>query len=241
MPEAGLRLALFDCDGTLIDSQHTIIASMAAAFAAIGLAAPAAEQVRRVVGLKLDLAIAELAAGLAAGLEMDAVDSAVDAYLAAFQALHSDPAHQEPLYDGMLGTLDALEADGWLLGIATGKSHRGLISTLDRHGLRPRFATLQTADQAASKPSPEMVLRALAETGVALARVVVIGDTGFDIGMAANAGVRSIGVGWGYHPLGELSAAGATRTASACADLPALLNALVPPLVPGPAPTRVPK
>ncbi|MGF1626663.1 MAG: HAD-IA family hydrolase [Alphaproteobacteria bacterium] len=224
MRDDELRLALFDCDGTLIDSQHTIIASMAAAFAAVGLVAPPDEKVRRVVGLKLDLAIAELAVGL----ETDAVETAVDAYLAAFHDFHGDPDHVEPLYDGMAAALDALQVDGWLLGIATGKSQRGLLSALDRHGLRQRFATLQTADVAASKPSPDMVHRALAETRVVRDRVVVIGDTGYDIAMAANAGVASIGIGWGYHSLAELSAAGATRTANACAELPALLNELVP-------------
>ncbi len=224
MGEAGLRLALFDCDGTLVDSQHTVIASMTAAFAALGRPAPEPERVRRVVGLRLDLAIATLAGELDAA----ALDAAVDAYIASFQTLHRDPDHAEPLYDGIGAVLDTLEADGWLLGVATGKSFSGLCSALDRHGLRQRFATLQTADRAASKPAPEMVLRALDETGVDRERVVVIGDTGFDIGMAVNAGVASIGVGWGYHPLDELVAAGATRTAARCAELPALLDALVP-------------
>lgn len=223
MSDRELRLALFDCDGTLIDSQHTIIASMGAAFRAVGLEEPPAEHVRRIVGLRLDLAFGELIAGA----DPETLEAAVDAYLAAFQALHSDPAHSEPLYDGLIEALDAIEAEGWLLGIATGKSHPGLISTLDRHGLRHRFVTLQTADRAASKPAPDMVLRAVAETGVGRSRVVVIGDTAFDIGMAANAGVPSIGVGWGYHPLSELEAAGASRAARSYAEVPALLNALV--------------
>lgn len=218
------RLALFDCDGTLVDSQHTIVAAMGAAFDAIGMAAPDSERIRRVVGLRLDLAIT----ALAGELEAEAQETAVDAYLATFQALHGDPGHVEPLYDGMRAVLDALEADGWLLGVATGKSFAGLCSALDRHGLRTRFATLQTADRAPSKPAPDMVLRALAETGVERPRLVVIGDTGFDIGMAVNADVASIGVGWGYHAVAELAAAGATRTAERCAELPLLLNALVP-------------
>lgn len=225
MSERELRLALFDCDGTLIDSQHTIIASMGAAFRAVGREEPSAERVRRIVGLRLDLAFG----ALIGDADPETLEAAVDAYLAAFQALHADPAHAEPLYDGLLEALDAIEAEGWLLGIATGKSHPGLISTLERHGLRRRFVTLQTADRAASKPAPDMVLRAMAETGVERTRVVVIGDTAFDIAMAANAGVPSIGVGWGYHPLSELEAAGASRAARSYAEVPALLNALVAP------------
>ncbi len=225
MTDGGLRLALFDCDGTLVDSQHTIVTAMAAAFTTVGLAAPGAEQVRRVVGLKLDLAIARLAAG---ALDDHAVRVAVDGYVVAFEAMHGDPTHAEPLYDGVVEALDALAAAGWLLGIATGKSHPGLVSTLDRHGLRGRFVTLQTADRAAGKPSPDMVFRALDECGVDRGRAVVIGDTSFDIAMAANAGVPSVGVGWGYHPLEELAAAGATGTVGAYSELPALLDRLVP-------------
>lgn len=219
-----LRLALFDCDGTLVDSQHTIIASMSAAFTALGRPEPAAEQVRRIVGLRLDQAIDALAGGLDGG----ALEGAVAAYLAAFEVLHADPEHVEPLYDGVSAVLDILETGGWLLGVATGKSHPGLISTLSRHGMCDRFVTLQTADRAAGKPAPDMVLRALAEAGVAKDRVVVVGDTAHDIGMAANAGAPSVGVGWGYHPLDALVSAGATRTATSFAALPALLEALVP-------------
>ena len=225
MSDRALRLALFDCDGTLVDSQHTIIAAMVSAFGAIGLAAPEPDQVRRVVGLKLDQAILQLAGGT---LAADAVESAVTGYSAAFQALHRDPNHAEPLYDGVVATLEAIEESGWLLGIATGKSHPGLISTLQRHGLHERFVTLQTADRAASKPSPDMVLRALEETGVDRARAVVIGDTSFDMAMAANAGVPCVGVGWGYHPLEELRAAGATEIVRSYAELQAALDALIP-------------
>ncbi|MEZ5667009.1 MAG: HAD-IA family hydrolase [Alphaproteobacteria bacterium] len=217
------RLALFDCDGTLVDSQRTIIQSMGGAFAAIGRVAPDEERIRRVVGLRLDMAIAKLAGGLP-GSELDA---AVDGYRETFLRLHADPDHAEPLYDGALAALDVLAAAGWLLGIATGKSRSGLVSTLDRHGLRGRFVTLQTADDAAGKPSPEMVYRALDETGVAVSRTVVIGDTGFDIAMAANAGARSLGVAWGYHPPEELAEAGAAGVARRFSEVPGLLDALV--------------
>ncbi len=96
-----------------------------------------------------------------------------------------------------------------MLGVATGKSRRGLAATLERFGLDDFFATLQTADDAPSKPHPEMVHRAIAETGATPATTIVIGDTTFDIEMAVAAGATALGVSWGYHDVSDLHAAGA--------------------------------
>jgi phosphoglycolate phosphatase len=95
------------------------------------------------------------------------------------------------------------------LAVATGKSRRGLDATLARHGLEGRFMALKTADDGPGKPNPHMLLDAMAETGVTPDSTVMIGDTVFDIEMASNAQVRSIGVSWGYHDPDELRAAGA--------------------------------
>ena len=115
----------------------------------------------------------------------------------------------EPLFDGIVELLDRLEKDEWLLGVATGKSDRGLKHCLESHGLAGRFVTLQTADRNPSKPHPAMALAAMAETGAEPARTVFVGDTGWDMGCARGAGVGAIGAGWGYHEIEELTADGA--------------------------------
>ncbi len=215
MPATPLRLAVFDCDGTLVDSQHSIIACMAAAFAAAGLAAPAAEAVRRVVGLPLATSVARLCPALGAG-ECARV---AELYKQAFTDLRRGDAIDEPLFPGVVDLLDALEGEGVVLGIATGKGRRGLRITLEHHGLAGRFVTLQTADDAPGKPHPEMLRRAMAETGADAATTAMIGDTTYDILMALNAGTAAIGVSWGYHPPEELRAAGAHAVVAAAHEV----------------------
>ena len=204
MPSS-LRLVVFDCDGTLVDSQHGIIAAAHAAWAAHGLTAPDAAAVRQVVGLNLDEAVAALVPGADAGL----LARLVDAYRQAFFDLRRRPDHQEPLFPGIVDLLDALDQAGALLGVATGKNLRGLMATLERHGLAHRFVTLQTPDTCRGKPHPEMVERALRDTGAEAANTYVVGDTTFDMQMAYNAWVAGIGVGWGYHAPAALLGSGA--------------------------------
>ena len=217
-PNNRLRLAVFDCDGTLVDSQHAIVACMASAFAAEGLTAPTIADVRRIIGLPLAECIARLLPG-----EIARHDRMVEAYKDAFFKLRQRADHHEPLFDGALAALAAVETAGWLLGVATGKSKRGLLAVLERHGLDGRFVTLQCGDMGPGKPDPAMLERAMAETGVTAADTVMIGDTTFDMVMARRAGVRAIGVEWGYHDPDELRAAGADATIPSFADLPAAL------------------
>ena len=218
-----LRLALFDCDGTLVDSQQGIIVAMREAWRAHDLADPEPEAVRRVVGLTLDEAIARLRPGV----PPDEARSLAEHYRAAFFRQRQSGALEEPLYDGAADALEALEADGILLGVATGKSRRGLKAVLERHGLLRHFVTTRTADDGPGKPNPHMVQAAIAETGVEPGNVVMIGDTSFDIQMARAAGVASIGVAWGYHPAEELSSAGAGAIAAAFPDIPALVKKML--------------
>ncbi len=220
---APLCLALFDCDGTLVDSQQSIIAAMRTAWRAHDLDDPDPEAVRRVVGLALDTAIAQLRPDATA----EEMQSLGEHYRAAFFEQRQSGAFEEPLYDGAREALDALDAEGILLGIATGKSRRGLRATLERHGLLERFVTTKTADDGPGKPNPHMVQQAMAETGVESAWVVMIGDTVFDIQMARAAGVVAIGVAWGYHPVEELSAAGAEHIATAFPDIPRLVRSML--------------
>ena len=218
------HLAVFDCDGTLVDSQHTIAAAVSAAFASVGLPPPGPEQSRRVIGLPLADALAALAPA----------DSGIDParlterYREAFFSLRNRSDFEEPLFPGIEAALTTLEAAGYLLGIATGKSRRGLERTLERHALLGRFMTLQTSDGGPGKPHPFMLERAIAEAGVEAAACVMIGDTTFDVLMARAAGAKAVGVGWGYHPAAELAAAGADRIVAAAAELPAAILTLLP-------------
>jgi phosphoglycolate phosphatase len=217
---AAIRLAVFDCDGTLVDSQGIIVAAMSAAFEAAGLVVPDAHAIRHVVGLPLIEAILRLAP--------DAGDPERlgDFYRDAYGARMGLPDFQEPLFPGAGVTLDALEQAGYLLGVATGKGRGGLVRLLDRHDLTKRFVTLQTADDCPGKPNPEMLLRAMAEAGADRSATVMIGDTAFDMQMARNARVASIGVAWGYHDTADLIVAGAERVAEDFAAVPGLVDAL---------------
>jgi len=210
-----IRLAIFDCDGTLVDSQHSIVAAMQAAFDAAGLVAPERAVILGNVGLSLSHIMERLLPEADAAFQ----DEMVERYKRAFFEMRASGALHEPLYEGMGELLDALEAQGWLLAVATGKSDRGLKAVLDHHGLLPRFVSLQTADRHPSKPHPSMIEAALAEAGAMRERSIMIGDTSFDMMMARTANVRALGVGWGYHAADELLAAGAESVAMDSAEL----------------------
>ncbi len=201
-----IRLAIFDCDGTLVDSQANICRAVEEAFETGGIAPPPRPAIRRIVGLSLVEAIRLL---LPDG-DAKRHQTLADDYKAAFFRLRSAGAmEEEPLYDGMIDALDTLAAAGWHFGVATGKSDRGLAHILSHHGIADRFVTLQTADRHPSKPHPSMIEKAMAEAGSGAETTVMIGDTSFDMAMARAAGTRAIGVAWGYHPPEELIAAGA--------------------------------
>jgi len=218
------RLVLFDCDGTLIDSASVIVAAMASAFVRNGLPAPDAQEIRAIIGLSLPSATAVLASRHPEA----PVAALVTAYKAAYRDSIVEDALHEPLFPGIADALERVEDERTLLGVVTGKSRRGLDRVLAAHGLSGRFVVTRTADEAASKPNPDMVLQSLAETGAEPDRTVVIGDTSFDMAMARSAGVRAVGVSWGYHDVAELEAAGAEAVAQAAADLPAIVNTLLP-------------
>jgi phosphoglycolate phosphatase len=213
------RLAIFDCDGTLVDSGATIFDALAESFAMHGRTAPSADQSRRVIGLSLVEAMAALAPE-AEGREHRELS---ETYKRCFSQARQTGRVREPLFAGIAEVLDTLEASGWLLAVATGKSDRGLNFCLDEHDMRARFVSLQTADRHPSKPHPSMVEAAIADAGAAPETTVVIGDTVFDIEMARAAGAAAIGVGWGYHDRAELLAAGAL----AVADNPGALVDLI--------------
>jgi len=201
-----LQLVVFDCDGTLIDSQHMIVAAMNHAFAKQGLDALPRMDVLSIVGLSLDEAMAALMPEAEPTLRARLREGYKDAF---FELRHRKEL-AEPLFEGVAETLATLYSrPDTVLGIATGKSQRGLRHVLETHGLGHFFVTLQTADDAPSKPHPEMLRRAMAATGVRPEHTVLVGDTSYDMEMARAAGAHALGVDWGYHPREALARAGA--------------------------------
>ena len=187
------RLAIFDCDGTLVDSQAAICVAMEDCFVRAGLDPPGRDATRRVVGLSLVEAMRALLPDAAP----DSHVALAEQYKVSFAALRHGGHVEEPLFQGLAALLAALEQEGWLLGVATGKSDRGLAHCLERHGIAGHFVTLQTADRHPSKPHPAMIEAALAQAGAACERSMMIGDTSYDMAMARAAGVTAIGVSWG--------------------------------------------
>ncbi|MBI3444786.1 MAG: HAD family hydrolase [Magnetospirillum sp.] len=217
-----LRLAVFDVDGTLVDSQHNIVSAMTEAWTNLNLGIPRPEQVRRIIGLSL-----VEACGVLLPWATPSVHRAVaESYKEAFRAMRLLPDTMEPLFPGTREALDRLEADGWLLGLATGKSRRGVDSMLEGHGLKGRFVTIQTADDNPSKPDPSMLRRAAADCGLEPNEIVMIGDTAYDMAMAAAARTAAVGVSWGYHSLDELNKAGAQVVLDTFDNLTDVLDAL---------------
>jgi phosphoglycolate phosphatase len=222
-----LKLLIFDCDGTLVDSQHKICAAMQVAYTAHGLGVPPRARLLSVVGLSLTEAFTVLGEGQ----EGYPVHSLVDAYRTASSAMRDSQAAWEPLFPGARETIEVLAARADIvLGIATGKSRRGVDAVLSAHGLRQRFTTIQTADRAPSKPHPAMVLQAMEETGVGAEDTVVIGDSSYDMAMSAAAGALGIGVSWGYHAPQALLEAGARTVLQEFAALIPALGAVWPEL-----------
>lgn len=214
-----VRLAVFDCDGTLSDGQAGVCMAMERAFAECGLDAPAHPLIRRIVGLSLPQAVARLAPHANDALQTALVDS----YRSSYRGLREDGSLREPLFEGIPDLLRRLHSAGWVLGVATGKSDRGLANTLAVNGLTDLFTTLHTADRHPSKPHPAMLKAAMDDAMAAPEVTVMIGDTVYDMQMAKNAGTRAVGVSWGYHETRELSDEGAIGVADCCGELEALI------------------
>ncbi|WP_294619946.1 HAD-IA family hydrolase [uncultured Roseovarius sp.] len=220
---SALRLVVFDVDGTLVDSQADILAAMGYAFDRVGMGMPERSKVLGIVGLSLDVAVARLAPELERGQH----DQMVDFYKEAYVDLRhkNGAAHSSPLYAGAVDALEALHAmPDVLLGVATGKSRRGLDKLLEAHDLHRFFITQQVSDHHPSKPHPSMLMAAMSETGVEPKDAVMVGDTSFDMQMAQAAGITGIGVSWGYHEVSALE--GAVTVLEGFQDLHGALNRL---------------
>lgn len=214
-----MRLIVFDVDGTLVDSQDIIVAAQRAAFAAHGIAAPTREQSLSIVGLSLVEAFTVLA-----GPEPAPV--LAESYKGAFAAFRQAGEHEETLFPGIEALLLALAARNDVrLGVATGKTRRGLDHLIRRYGWQDLFMTIQTADDMPSKPHPAMLLQAIADAGIDAGDAIMVGDTTFDVLMAGAAECRALGVTWGNHPVQALIDAGAHSIATTSDELSAMLLA----------------
>lgn len=217
-----MKLIVFDVDGTIIDSQNIIVACINRAYEIVGLPAPERAKALSIVGLSLPSAFSVLVG------RDGPIEKMTAAYKEAYAGYRMSASIASPFFDGARELIETLgKRDDLMLGIATGKSRRGVNFIFEKYGWEKFFATVQTADDAASKPDPEMLQRAMSETGVEAEKIVMIGDTTFDMEMAARAGVRSIGVTWGYHDRTALEEQGAEALVSDYGELGAVLEGFV--------------
>ena len=207
MTDKPLRLALFDCDGTLVDSAFAIQRAMVQVFEKFSYKEPDFDETKLVIGLSLDHAIARL---LGRPVD-DEILEMVTAYKQIFAKNRGDISFTEPLFPGISEMLTALESkDDVLLGVVTGKSRLGIDKILEAYKLHC-FVTIKTADECPSKPDPTMVIESCKQTGVFPENTFVIGDSIFDMQMAKLAHAKAIGVFWGYNMPEALKEAGADK------------------------------
>ena len=219
-----MKLVVFDCDGTIVDSQAGIVLSMEHAFKSLRMVPPTREQTLAVVGLSL----LEACSALAPEAEHGTCVELAEGYKAAFRELDRNPSDADILFPMAKETIAHLAArENHLLAIATGKSRRGVERMCEREGWQSYFVTIQTSDDHPSKPNPSMLLKAMLEAGVDPTDTVMVGDTTYDVDMARAAGVPAIGVAWGYHSVAELTNAGAHTIVESFADLPATLDSVL--------------
>lgn len=215
------RLFLFDCDGTILDSVGIIHDSMVRTFVEFGYEPPPEVGTRSIIGLTLDIAIAQLARK---GVDEE-IQAMTGRYKEHFHEIYNAPGFSQSLFDGMQNLIEALAADeNAVLGAVTGKSRRGMDMFFTSHGMRDCFGPIRTADDCPSKPHPAMVLECCRETGFEPADAIVIGDSVFDMQMAKSAGARAIGVAWGYNEVDQLLESGADEIAADASHLMLLLR-----------------
>jgi phosphoglycolate phosphatase len=212
-------LAVFDIDGTLVDSRASILQAATDAARDLGLPDPAYDRVRQIVGLSLPHALAVLEPGLTA----EELERFTEAFRASFNRLYAS-GHEEPLYPGAMETLRRLHRDGWRLSLATGQNRRGVARNLARAGWAELFISSHCAEDGPGKPDPAMLHAAMTACGADAASTVMIGDTAHDISMAVAAGVLPQGVAWGFHTPQEQIAAGAAHVATDFDDLEGALH-----------------
>ncbi|WP_337996977.1 HAD-IA family hydrolase [Oleispirillum naphthae] len=218
------KLVVFDVDGTLVDSAATIVRCMTEAFIECGREPPEPAAIRGIIGLSLPEAVGHIVGKISPQF----VEAIVAAYKRRYQLDRETRPMPDGLFPGALACLDALEEAGCLLALATGKSRRGLLALMQRHGLLHRFAAIGTADDGPGKPDPFMLHKVMAEAGAEPAGSAMVGDTVYDIAMARAARVAAFGVAWGNHDGGAMLAAGARAVAPDFAALTGMLFETLP-------------
>lgn len=195
------RLAVFDLDGTLIDSRASIDMAVRDAWTTLKLDPPSYDQTRHIVGLSLIDAVQVLAPDLHPARYPELSEAYKNAFLK-----NREAGHEEFLYDGALETLRTLKNEGWLLGIATGKARRGIRHFFERHGAGEFFDTSFCADDGPGKPDPHMLRLNMQALGIDPGQTIMIGDTTHDMKMARAAECYALGVTWGFHTAEEIEA-----------------------------------
>jgi phosphoglycolate phosphatase len=210
-------LLVFDWDGTLADSESMIVGAMLEAIAALNLPPRSAQQVRELIGLGLNEALA----ALYPDLELEGLRRLYEDYRRRY--LTTIP-REPPLFPEVVPTLQALHAHGYRLAIATGKSRVGLNRSLRHHReLNELIIASRCADETASKPHPQMLHELLEEVDVPAPRALMIGDTEYDMAMAAALPMPALGVVCGVHPPERLLRTGAMALIEQVRHLPGWL------------------
>ena len=217
-----LKLALFDYDGTIVDSAGMIVQGAIEAFRMCGLPDPDPQKVRENIGRPLAVAL-DVYMPVGYTVTPEQISEAYRSWYAEQGRLG---LQNEPLYPGMVEVIHELKSNDWLIGIATNKSRIGLTNGLAKHNLSNIFDITLSTDENIAKPNPAMALRAMKELGVEEKYSVIIGDTINDIGLGVNSGITSIGVTWGYNNRKLLMSAGANHLVDNAQDLSKLMNKL---------------
>ncbi len=197
--QTGYQLLVFDWDGTLIDSEQQIVACMIRAMQDLDIVPPANAAISNIIGLGLDEAMAVLLPEQAVSVRQEVVERY------RYHFLHPDTLDSLP-FPGTLETLQQLHDAGFLLAVATGKSRRGLDRAMQSSGLGEFFVTSRCADETFSKPHPLMLEEILDQTGCYATEAVMIGDTVYDLEMAANVNMAAVAVSYGVHERERLMA-----------------------------------
>lgn len=186
------RLLVFDWDGTLADSEQRIVAAARTAIESLGLPNRSHEQIRAIIGL----AMREACQVLFPSMPHDQESRFIACYREYYLRNTGTPV---PLFRGTKAALEGLAARRYRLAVATGKGRRGLDRDMSNHGLNVLFSATRSADEAPSKPHPQMLLDIMEELDAEAAETLMIGDTAYDLEMARNAGVACVAVGCGVH------------------------------------------
>ena len=214
-----MRLIIFVLDGTLIDSVGLIVETVTAAFSAIDEPVPTETAIRAISGITAREAMGVLAPA--------ATPSRVEEILDSYRAHYRQRAGtaREPMFQGALDALNRLQRQqDTVLAVATGKGYQGAVTLLERHAILERFHSVQTPDHNRGKPDPQMIETAMEKAGATRRETVMIGDTVHDMKMAKAAGVKAIGVAWGYHTVLDLNEAGADVIVESFAELDAAID-----------------